>query len=102
MIRKGLGTRILSRFERHSSQEPRNRALRTRFGPGPALAGLGLGNPATVLFVFSILAGMGGHTALPSVLSRRAKQAVRITTSWAAPHPDDGLAPPRNPAMSSG
>jgi hypothetical protein len=61
-----------------------------------------VGNPATVLFVFSILAGMGGHTALPSVLSRRAKQAVRITTSWAAPHPDDGLAPPRNPAMSSG
>ena len=43
--------------------------------PGPALAGLGLGNPATVLFVFVMLAGMGGHTALPSLLSRREKHA---------------------------
>jgi uncharacterized membrane protein YedE/YeeE len=43
--------------------------------PGPALAGLGLGNPATVLFVFSMLVGMGGHTALPSLLSRRVKHA---------------------------
>ena len=59
-------------------------------------------NPATVLFVFSILAGVAGHTALPSVLSRRAKQAVRITTSWAAFYPDDARAPPRNAAMSSG
>ena len=31
-----------------------NGALHTRFSPGPALADLGLGNPATVLFVFSI------------------------------------------------
>ena len=37
--------------------------------PGPALASLGLGNPATVLFVFAMLVGMGGHTALPSLLS---------------------------------
>jgi uncharacterized membrane protein YedE/YeeE len=43
--------------------------------PGPALAGLGLGNPATVLFVFAMLIGMGGQTALPSLLSRRAKHA---------------------------
>jgi uncharacterized protein len=43
--------------------------------PGPALAGLGLGNPATVLFVFAMLTGMGGQTALPSLLSRRAKHA---------------------------
>ena len=61
-----------------------------------------VGNPATVLFVFSILAGMGGHTALPSVLNRSAKQAARIRTSWAAPYPDDGPVPARNPAMSSG
>jgi hypothetical protein len=36
---------------------------------------------------------------------RRAKSfnfAQGITTSWAAPYPDDGSAPPRNPAMSSG
>jgi uncharacterized protein len=43
--------------------------------PGPALAGLGLGNPATVLFVFSMLVGMGGHTVLPSLLARRTKHA---------------------------
>ena len=43
--------------------------------PGPALAGLGVGNPATVLFVFAMLVGMGGHTALPLLLSRRAKHA---------------------------
>jgi uncharacterized membrane protein YedE/YeeE len=43
--------------------------------PGPALAGLGLGNPATGLFVFAMLIGMGGHTALPSLLSRREKHA---------------------------
>jgi uncharacterized protein len=43
--------------------------------PGPALASLGLGNPATVLFVLAMLLGMGGHTALPSLLSRRAKHA---------------------------
>ena len=43
--------------------------------PGPALAALGLGNPATGLFVFAMLIGMGGHTALPSLLSRREKHA---------------------------
>jgi hypothetical protein len=43
--------------------------------PGPALAGLGLGNPATGLFAFAMLIGMGGHTALPSLLSRREKHA---------------------------
>jgi hypothetical protein len=42
---------------------------------GPALAALGLGNPATTLFVGSMLVGMGGHTALPSLLSRREKHA---------------------------
>jgi uncharacterized protein len=39
--------------------------------PGPALAGLGLGSPATVLFVFAMLIGMGGHTVLPSLLSAK-------------------------------
>jgi len=43
--------------------------------PGPALAGLGLGNPATVLFVFAMLVGMGGHTAQSLLLSRREKEA---------------------------
>jgi uncharacterized protein len=43
--------------------------------PGPALAALALGNPITVLFVFAMLVGMGGHTALPSLLSRHAKPA---------------------------
>ena len=43
--------------------------------PGPALASLGLGNPATILFVFAMFVGMGGHAALPSLLSRRAKHA---------------------------
>jgi uncharacterized membrane protein YedE/YeeE len=45
------------------------------YRPGPGLAALGLGNPATILFVFSMLVGMGSHTALPSLLSRRAKYA---------------------------
>ena len=61
-----------------------------------------VGNPATVLFVFSILAGVAGHTALPSVLSRRAKQPCGLRQVEAAPYPDDGPVPPRNPAMSSG
>jgi uncharacterized protein len=43
--------------------------------PGPALAGLILGNPATFLFVFTMLVGVGGHTVLPSLLSRRATHA---------------------------
>jgi uncharacterized protein len=43
--------------------------------PGPALAGLGLGNRATGLLVFAMLIGMGGHTTLPSLLSRREKHA---------------------------
>jgi uncharacterized membrane protein YedE/YeeE len=43
--------------------------------PGPALAGLGLGNPATVLFLFAMLVGVAGHAALPSLLSGRAKHA---------------------------
>jgi uncharacterized membrane protein YedE/YeeE len=41
--------------------------------PAPALAGLGFGNPATALVVLAMLVGMRGHTALPSLLSRRAK-----------------------------
>jgi uncharacterized membrane protein YedE/YeeE len=39
--------------------------------PGPALAALALGNPVTVLFVFAMLVGMGGHTLLPSLLSAK-------------------------------
>jgi hypothetical protein len=45
---------------------------------------------------------IGGHTALPSVLSRRAKQPCGLRQVEAAPYPDDGPVPPRNPAMSSG
>jgi uncharacterized protein len=43
--------------------------------PGPALAGLPVGNPGTVLFVLAMLFGMGVHTALPSLLAGRAKHA---------------------------
>jgi uncharacterized protein len=43
--------------------------------PGPALAGLTLGNPGTVLFVLAMLLGMAVHTALPSLLGGRAKHA---------------------------
>jgi uncharacterized membrane protein YedE/YeeE len=43
--------------------------------PGPALAGLALGNPGTVLFVFAMLVGMSAHTALPLLLGGRAKHA---------------------------
>src|ERR1051326_262671 len=43
--------------------------------PGPALADLTLGNPGTVLFVAAMLLGMGLHTALPSLISNRAKHA---------------------------
>ena len=43
--------------------------------PGPALAGVGLGNPATDLFVLAMVVGMGGSPALPSLLSRSAKHA---------------------------
>jgi len=43
--------------------------------PGPALAALGLGNPATVLFVVSMLVGMGAYSALQSLFGRQAKLA---------------------------
>jgi len=43
--------------------------------PGPALAALGLGNPATVLFVFAMLVGMGTYSSLNSLFSRAAKHA---------------------------
>ena len=43
--------------------------------PGPALAGLGFGNPGTVLFVLAMLLGMAAHTALQSRLGARAKHA---------------------------
>src|SRR6266851_3983527 len=43
--------------------------------PGPALAALGLGNPATVLFVAAMLVGMAGFTLLDALLARRAKPA---------------------------
>jgi len=41
--------------------------------PGPALAALGLANPATVLFVAAMLVGMAGFTLLDALLARRAK-----------------------------
>jgi uncharacterized membrane protein YedE/YeeE len=41
--------------------------------PGPALAALGLGNPATWLFVTAMLAGMAAYELIQSVLSRRAR-----------------------------
>ena len=43
--------------------------------PGPALAALGLGNPATVLFVVSMLVGMAAYSALQSLFGRQAKLA---------------------------
>jgi uncharacterized membrane protein YedE/YeeE len=43
--------------------------------PGSAIAGLGFGSPATVLFVGSMLGGMGSYRALQSVVSNRAKHA---------------------------
>jgi uncharacterized protein len=39
--------------------------------PGPAIAALGLGNPATTLFVGSMLVGMGIFTGMTSLFSRR-------------------------------
>jgi uncharacterized membrane protein YedE/YeeE len=41
--------------------------------PGPALAALGLGNPATWLFVAAMLAGMASYELIQSLLSRRAQ-----------------------------
>jgi uncharacterized membrane protein YedE/YeeE len=32
--------------------------------PGPALAGIGLGNPSTVLFVAAMIVGMGGYRGM--------------------------------------
>ena len=43
--------------------------------PGPAIAGLGLGNPATVLFVGSMLVGMGIYRTSQFLLSHRTKHA---------------------------
>jgi uncharacterized protein len=43
--------------------------------PGPALAALSLGNPATALFVSSMLVGMGTYSGLNSLFSREAKHA---------------------------
>ncbi len=43
--------------------------------PGPALAALGLGNPATMLFVGSMLVGMGAYSALQSLSSGQVKHA---------------------------
>lgn len=39
--------------------------------PGPALASLGLGNPATLLFAVAMLAGMAGYSAAPLLGRRR-------------------------------
>jgi uncharacterized membrane protein YedE/YeeE len=41
--------------------------------PGPALAALGFGNPATWLFVAAMLAGMASYDLIQSLLSRRAQ-----------------------------
>lgn len=43
--------------------------------PGPALAGLTLGNAGTILFVLAMLLGMGIHTAVPSLLGPRSRHA---------------------------
>jgi len=43
--------------------------------PGPAVAGLGLGNPATVLFVVSMLVGMGSYRVLQSRIVNRPRPA---------------------------
>jgi uncharacterized protein len=43
--------------------------------PGPALASVLLGNPATLLFVASMLAGMAGYGVTGSLIIRRAKHA---------------------------
>jgi uncharacterized protein len=41
--------------------------------PGPALAALGFGNPATWLFVAAMLAGVTSYKLIQSLLSRRAR-----------------------------
>ena len=41
--------------------------------PGPAMDGLGFGNPATVLFVVSMLIGMGSYRMLHSRIVNRAR-----------------------------
>ena len=41
--------------------------------PGPAIAGLGFGNPATVLFVVAMLVGMGSYRALNSRIINRTR-----------------------------
>jgi uncharacterized membrane protein YedE/YeeE len=43
--------------------------------PGPALAALGLGNPATVLFVGAMLIGMGTYSGLHALFSREPRHA---------------------------
>jgi hypothetical protein len=44
--------------------------------PGPAIAALGLGNPATALFVGSMLVGMGMHSGLTSLFSRQRRHVA--------------------------
>jgi uncharacterized protein len=43
--------------------------------PGPALAALALGNPATVLFVGAMLIGMGTDSGLNALFSREPRHA---------------------------
>jgi uncharacterized membrane protein YedE/YeeE len=43
--------------------------------PGPAIASLALGNPATLLFVTAMLVGMGGFAGFQSLSARRLRQA---------------------------
>lgn len=43
--------------------------------PGPAIASIGLGNPATLLFVAAMLVGMAGFAGFQSLRARRLRQA---------------------------
>jgi uncharacterized membrane protein YedE/YeeE len=43
--------------------------------PGPAIASIALGNPATLLFIAAMLVGMAGFTGVQSLSARRLRQA---------------------------
>jgi len=49
--------------------------------PGPALAALGFGNPATWLFVAAMLAGVASYEWIQSLLSRRTQSPGTPSTS---------------------
>jgi uncharacterized membrane protein YedE/YeeE len=44
--------------------------------PGPAIASLGAGNPATLLFVAAMLMGMAAFSGFRALLNSRGRQAV--------------------------